>query len=50
MRLITTINVVDAHQQFNEQMLIKSCTLSVDDSSSKTDIELFKPFKGRDNV
>ncbi len=45
-----TINVVDAHQQFNEQMLIKSLTLSVDDSSSKTDIELFKPFKERDNV
>lgn len=44
------IDVVDVHQKFNEQMLIKSLTLSVDDSSSKTKIELFRPFEEKSDV
>lgn len=44
------IPVIDAHQKFNEQMLIKSLTLSVNDSSSETKIELFRPFEEKADV
>ncbi|RYU50023.1 phage tail protein [Aliivibrio finisterrensis] len=44
------IPVIDTRQQFNEQMLIKSLTLSVNDSSSETKIELFRPFEEKADV
>ncbi|TDM54095.1 phage tail protein [Aliivibrio fischeri] len=40
-----TLRVIDTHQDFNEVMLVKSLTLSVNGSKADTKIELFRPFK-----
>lgn len=45
-----TVPVVDLHQNFNEVMLIKSITLSVNDSGASTGVELFRPFEEQGNV
>ncbi|MCE7575302.1 phage tail protein [Aliivibrio fischeri] len=40
-----TLRVIDTHQDFNEVMLVKSLTLSVNANKADTKIELFRPFK-----
>jgi prophage tail gpP-like protein len=45
-----TVNVIDEHQHFNETLLVKSISLSVNDSTAETKVELFRPFKEKPNV
>ncbi len=45
-----TLRVIDTHQNFNEVMLVKSLVLSVNESETKTNIELFRPFKEKNDV
>lgn len=45
-----TIRVIDQYQDFNETLLIKSVSISVDDSSTKTSLTLFRPFAEKSNV
>ncbi|HBV77640.1 MULTISPECIES: phage tail protein [Vibrio] len=45
-----TIRVIDQYQDFNEMLLIKSVSISVDDSSTKTSLTLFRPFAEKSNV
>lgn len=45
-----TIRVIDQYQSFNETLLIKSVSISVDDSSAKTSLTLFRPFAEKSHV
>lgn len=45
-----TVPVVDVNQGFNEAMLIKSLTLSINGTTAGTTIELFLPFEEQVNV
>lgn len=45
-----TIRVIDNEQKFNEMLLIKGLSLSVNESSAVTKIELFRPFEEKTNV
>ncbi|MEI6896249.1 MAG: hypothetical protein V5786_01950 [Psychromonas sp.] len=45
-----TIRVIDTNQGFNETLLVKGLTLSVNDSQTQTKLDLFRAFKEVTNV
>ncbi|KPU82624.1 tail protein [Psychromonas sp. PRT-SC03] len=45
-----TLRVIDEAQGFNEVLLVKAVSLSVSDSQLSTKLELFRPFKEKNNV
>ena len=45
-----TVRVIDAHQDFNEILLIKTLTLSVSENSMDTKLDFYRPFKEETHV
>lgn len=45
-----TLRVIDKKQNFSEMLLVKSLSLSVNESSSETKIDFFRPFKEESHV